>query len=81
MEFSRQEYWSGSPFPSAGDRPDSGIEPRSLASQADSQILYHLGDQGSHTAAQNCINAYKNILHFHIRLLKKQKLIKASLLL
>ena len=28
MEFSRQEYWSGLPFPSAGDHPDSGIEPR-----------------------------------------------------
>ena len=27
MEFSRQEYWSGLPFPSPGDLPDSGIEP------------------------------------------------------
>ena len=27
--FSRQEYWSGLPFPSPGDLPDSGIEPRS----------------------------------------------------
>ena len=26
MEFSRQEYWSGLPFPSPGDLPDSGIE-------------------------------------------------------
>ena len=34
--FSRQEYWSGLPFPSPGDRPDPGIEPRSLALQADS---------------------------------------------
>ena len=31
MEFSRQEYWSGLPFPSLGDLPDSGIEPGSLA--------------------------------------------------
>ena len=31
MEFSRQEYWSGLPFPSPGDLPDLGIEPRSLA--------------------------------------------------
>ena len=30
MEFSRQECWSGLPFPSAGDLPDPGIEPRSL---------------------------------------------------
>ena len=27
--FSRQEYWSGLPFPSPGDLPDPGIEPRS----------------------------------------------------
>ena len=26
MEFSRQEYWSGLPFPSPGDLPDPGIE-------------------------------------------------------
>ena len=36
MGFSRQEYWSGLPFPSPGDLPDTGIEPRSLALQADS---------------------------------------------
>ena len=34
MEFSRQECWSGLPFPSLGDLPDSGIEPRSPALQA-----------------------------------------------
>ena len=27
MEFSRQEYWGGLPFPPAGDLPDPGIEP------------------------------------------------------
>ena len=36
MESSRQEYWSGLPFPSPGDLSDSGIEPGSLALQADS---------------------------------------------
>ena len=36
MEFSRPEYWSGLPFPSPGDLPDPGIEPRSLTLQADS---------------------------------------------
>ena len=30
MGFSRQEYWSGSPFPNPGDLPDAGIEPTSL---------------------------------------------------
>ena len=33
MEFSRQEYWSGLPFPPPGDLPDPGIEPISLALQ------------------------------------------------
>ena len=31
MEFSRQEHWSGLPFPSPGDLPNPGIEPRSPA--------------------------------------------------
>ena len=35
MEFSRQEYWSGLPFPSPRDLPDLGIEPKSPALQAD----------------------------------------------
>ena len=34
VEFSRQEYWSGLPFPSPGDLPDPGIKPRSLVSPA-----------------------------------------------
>ena len=36
MEFSKQEYWSGLPFPSPGDLPDLAMEPRSPALQADS---------------------------------------------
>ena len=36
MGFSRQEYWNGSPFPSPGDCPDSGNEPRSPALHVDS---------------------------------------------
>ena len=35
VEFSRQEYWSGLPFPSPGDLPDPGIEPMSPTLQAD----------------------------------------------
>ena len=34
MGFFRQEYWSGLPFPSLGDLPNAGIEPKSLASPA-----------------------------------------------
>ena len=35
MEFSRQDYWSGLPFPSPADLPNPGIEPGSPARQAD----------------------------------------------
>ena len=35
LEFSRQEYWSGLPFPSSGYLPDPGIKPQSPALQAD----------------------------------------------
>ena len=35
MGFSRQEYWSGLPFPSPEDLPDPGIEPRSPTLWAD----------------------------------------------
>ena len=33
-QFSRQEYWSGLPFPTPGDLPDPGIEPMSPVSSA-----------------------------------------------
>ena len=36
MGFSRPEYWSGRPFPSPGDLPNPGTEPRSPTLQADS---------------------------------------------
>ena len=35
MEFSREEYWSGLPFPSPGDLPNLGIKPGSPALQVD----------------------------------------------
>ena len=38
MGFSRQEHWSGLPFPSPGDLPDLGIEPGSPTLQADSLL-------------------------------------------
>ena len=34
VEFSRQEFWGGLPFPASGDSPDPGIEPMSPASSA-----------------------------------------------
>ena len=45
LEFSRQEYWSGLPFPFPGDPPDPGIESPGLPYCR--QILYHMGHQGS----------------------------------
>ena len=49
LGFSKQEYWSGLPFPSPGDLPDLGIELGSPALQADSllseiecQLLSHV---------------------------------------
>ena len=38
MEFSRQEYWSGLPFPSPGDLPDPEIEPMSPALEVESSL-------------------------------------------
>ena len=41
--FSRQEFWSGLPFLSPGDLPDTGIEPRSPTLQMDSLPTEHKG--------------------------------------
>ena len=43
MGFSRQEYWSRLPFPSPGDLPNPGIEPRSPALLADALTSEPLG--------------------------------------
>ena len=43
MEFSRQEYWSGLPFPSPGNLPDPGIEPGSPSLKADALLSEHQG--------------------------------------
>ena len=44
MGFSRQECWSGLPFPSPGDLPEPGIQPGSSALQAD-DLLTELLDE------------------------------------
>jgi len=41
MGFSRQEYWSGLPFPSPGDLPDTRIEPRSPALDVYALTSFH----------------------------------------
>ena len=53
MGFSRQEYWSGLPFPSPGDLPDPGIEPGSPALQADAYRLSHQGSPYSSKVKTN----------------------------
>ena len=46
MGFSRQENWSGLPFPSPGDLPDPGIEPRFPTLQADALLSDPPGEPG-----------------------------------
>ena len=46
MQFSRQEYWSGLPFPPPGDLPDPGIKPGFPASPSWQRILYWLSCLG-----------------------------------
>ena len=58
MGFSRQEYWSGLPFPSSGDLPDPGIKPRSPALQADSLLTEPPGH------SQEGICVYIQLRHF-----------------
>ena len=57
MEFSRQEYWSGLPFPSPRDLPNPAIEPRSPALQADSLP----------TELQGTIIWYKHNIYMHLK--------------
>ena len=48
MGFSRQEHWCGLPFPSPGDLPDPGIEPRSATLLADSLLTKPPGELSIH---------------------------------
>ena len=57
MEFSMEEYWSGLPFPSPGDLPDSGIEPRSPALQADS-LMFEPPVQFSHSVVSDSLRPH-----------------------
>ena len=68
MEFFRQEYWSGLPFPSSGDLPNPGTELRSPALQADSlpSETYLLHYRGAleytyiHVYTYTCICSFSN---------------------
>ena len=60
MEVSKQEYWSGLPFPSPGDLPDPGMENLSLLHYK--EILYCLSHQGSPYGDGGGLNG----LFFHV---------------
>ena len=46
LESPRQEYWSGLPFPSPGDLPNSGVKPMYLASPAIAGRFFTTGPPG-----------------------------------
>ena len=60
MEFSRQEYWSGLPFPSPGDLPSPGIEPGSPTLQADPLLteLHQFSSVQFSSVAQSCLTLF-----------------------
>ena len=62
MDFSRQEYWSGLPFPSPGDLPDPGIKSKSPSLLADSLSSDPLGKP--HTMKYQTIKKKKEIMPF-----------------
>jgi len=70
MEFSRQEYWSGLPFPAAGDLPNPGIEPESSVSLALAGRFFITATPGK----PNTFNRdLKNGPHFKKKSLKKNR--------
>ena len=76
MECSRQEYWSGLPFPPPGDLPDLGIEPMSPKSpelQADFFFLplSHLGNQTSVGSQKKQDNSRRTSNSASLTMLKK----------
>ena len=68
MEFSRQEYWSGLPFPTPGALPDSGIKPGSPTLWADSLLSEPKGKPMlTHTTILNyvnCVHLYLSSIRF-----------------
>ena len=56
MGFSRQEHWSGLPFPPPGDLPHPGIKPTSPAFPALASGLYHYATWEAHTELGQVLN-------------------------
>ena len=61
MGFSRQEYWSGQPFPSPEDLPDPVIEPRSPALRADALPSDPQWDHNTKYCLISCMFSYKAV--------------------
>ena len=59
MKFSRQEYWSGLPFPPPGVLPEPGVEPKSPAYTG--RRFYHLSHQGSPVARDKVFNQFSSL--------------------
>ena len=53
LEFYRQKYWSGLKFPTTGDLPDPGMEPKSQVSHIGRRILHHCTTWEAQKDAQN----------------------------
>ena len=51
MEFSKQKYWSGMPFPTPGDLPDPGIEPMSYVFCIDRWVILPLMPPRKHQSS------------------------------
>ena len=74
---SKQEYWSGLPFPSLGNLPNPGIKPVSPAWQIHSLPLSHLGSPWVHTHAY--IIKFPNFLQLaHYFVSRKKKSLKGG---
>ena len=66
--FSRPEYWSRKPFPSPGDLPNQGIEPRSPALQADSLPTELSGKPKGKILGKNYFQVFiLNVTYSHFR--------------
>ena len=73
MGFSRQEYWSGLPFPSQGDLPNPGIEPASFMSPALADRFFTTNATWEAQINKCLKNKRKKILMCHFNTIKNMK--------
>ena len=70
MGFSRQEYWSGLPFPSPGDLPNPGIEPRSPAKLNYKQSTKQSPFLSHSSALMPCYSCFMEFSLLYLNMLK-----------